>query len=220
MIRQLQPVLDDPDQLLQRFWEMQDLSEEKTAVTSDEKQAMDHFVQNTTRNDDGRYCVCLPRCENPPILGQSRKNALRRYLANERSLKKQGRLNAFNAVVEEYLTLGHAELVPSEDLTKSPSESYYLPMHGVVKESSTTTNLRVVFDASAKTSTGYSLNDILLPGPSLYPKLTKMINQFRLNKIGMSGDISKMFREISLDKSEYDFHCFIHRGASGELHDY
>ena len=27
----------------------------------------------------------------------------------------------------------------------------------------------------------------------------------------MSGDISKMFREISLDKSEYDFHHFIHR---------
>ena len=93
-------------------------------------------------------------------------------------------------------------------------------MHGLGKESSTTTKLRVVFDASAKTSTGYSLNDILLPGPSLYPKLTKMINQFRLNKIGMSGDISKMFREISLDKSEYDFHRFIHRGTSGELHDY
>ena len=129
-------------------------------------------------------------------------------------------MNAFNAVVEEYLTLGHAELVPSEDLTKSPSESYYLPMHGVVKESSTTTKLRMVFDTSAKTSTGYSLNHILLPGPSLYPKLTKMINQLCLNKIGMSGDISKIFREISLDKSEYDFHRFIVRGALGELHDY
>ena len=79
---------------------MQDLSEEKTAVTSDEQQAMDHFIRNTTRNDDGRYCVCLPRRDNPPTLGQSRKNALRRYLANEQSLKKQGRLNAFNAVVE------------------------------------------------------------------------------------------------------------------------
>ena len=67
----------------------------------------------------------------------------------------------------------------------------------------------MVFDASAKTSTGYSLNDILLPGPSLYPKLTKMFNQFHLNMIGMSGDISKMFREISLDKSEFEFHRFI-----------
>ena len=75
--RQLQPVLDDPDQFLQQFWEMQGLSEEKTAVTSDEQQAMNHFVRNTTRNDDGCYFVCLPRRENPPILGQLRKNALR-----------------------------------------------------------------------------------------------------------------------------------------------
>ena len=139
---------------------------------------------------------------------------------NELSLKKRGKLDAFNAVVEEYLMLGHAELVPPEDLTKSSSQSFYLSMHGVVKESSTTTKLRAVFDASAKTSSGYSLNDTLLPGPSLYPKLTKIINQFRLNKIAMSGDISKMFREISLDKSEYDFHHFIHRDMSGKLQDY
>ena len=85
-------------------------------------------------------------------------------------------------------------------------------MHGVVKESSTTTKLRVVFDASAKTSTGYSFNDIRT--------FIKMINQFRLNKICMSGDTSKIFHKISLDKSEYDFHHFIHRGALGELHDY
>ena len=35
--RQLQPILDDPDQLLQWFWEMQELSEEKTVVTADEQ---------------------------------------------------------------------------------------------------------------------------------------------------------------------------------------
>ena len=218
--RQLQPVLDDTYRLLQRFWEMEDLSEDKAAVRSDEQRAMDHFVCNTTRNDNGHYCVRLPRSENPPILGQSRKNTLRRYLMNELSLKKRGKLDAFNAVVEEYLMLGHAELVPPEDLAKSSSQSFYLPMHGVVKESSSTTKLRAVFDASAKTSSGYSLNNTLLPGPSLYRKLAKIINQFGLNEIAMSGDISKMFREISLDKFEYEFHRFIHRDMSGKLQDY
>ena len=42
--RQLQPILDDPNQLLQWFWEMQVLSEEKTTVTSDEQQGLDHFI--------------------------------------------------------------------------------------------------------------------------------------------------------------------------------
>jgi len=43
---------------------------------------------------------------------------------------------------------------------------YYLPMHGVVKAESSTTKLRIVFDASVKTSNGQSLNNILLTSPS------------------------------------------------------
>ena len=55
---------------------------------------------------------------------------------------------------------------------------------------------------------GHPLNDILLQGPSLYPLLTTVTAQFRRHKIGMSADISKMFREISLTESDQDFHRF------------
>ena len=51
----------------------------------------------------------------------------------------------------------------------APTPLSYLPMHGVYKESSSTTKLRVVFDASAQTSTNTSLNDILSVGPTLHP---------------------------------------------------
>ena len=49
--------------------------------------------------------------------------------------------------MEEYFKLGHAE---PEDLHKPPSEVFYLPVHAVHKESSTTTKIRAVFDASMK----------------------------------------------------------------------
>ena len=94
------------------------------------------------------------------------------------------------------MQLHHAEVVPPDELHTAPPAVFYLPMHGVVKDSSTTTKTRVVFDASAKSRSGFSLNDTLLPGPSLYPLLLSILNRFWLPLIGMSADISKMFREV------------------------
>ena len=71
-------------------------------------------------------------------------------------------------------------------------------MHGVVKDSSMTTKLRVVFHASAKTNTEFALNDLLIPGTSLYISLPT-VNKFTRHRIGMSVDILKMFREVVLN---------------------
>lgn len=46
-------------------------------------------------------------------------------------------------------------------------DAYFIPHHAVLKASSSTTKLRVVFDASRKSSSGSSLNDILMIGPTI-----------------------------------------------------
>ena len=45
--------------------------------------------------------------------------------------------------------MDHAEVVPETDLTRPEGDCYSLPIHGVIKDSSCTTKLRIVFDASA-----------------------------------------------------------------------
>ena len=95
---------------------------------------------------------------------KTRQLAPKQYYSNERSLKKKGTWEQFQSVVREYADLDLTELVPRDELQRPTRTVYYLPMHGVVKDSSTTTNLRVVFDASVKT--GFALNDLLIPGPS------------------------------------------------------
>ena len=97
--------------------------------------------------------------------------------------------------------------MPPHDLTSS-KEHYYLPMHGVSKASSTTTKLRVVFDASAKSSNSLSLNETLATGPTLYPTL---VLRFRLHKIALSADINKMYRAVHLDPKDRDLHRFLCR---------
>ena len=53
-----------------------------------------------------------------------------------------------------------------------------------------------------------SLNDTLLPTPNLYPLLTDVLLEFRTHHIAVTGDVHKMFREIALDKRDWDMHRF------------
>ena len=114
----------------------------------------------------GHYVVQLPRKNEQSPLGSSRAQAIDRFMINERSLIRKGTHKQFQAVVREYLDLKHAEPVPPSDQS-GQTEHYYLPMHGVTKASSTSTKLREVFDASARTTTQLSLNDILHSGPTI-----------------------------------------------------
>ena len=94
-------------------------------------------------------------------------------------------------------------------------------MHAVRKESSTTTKLRVVFDASAKTASGASLNDQLLVGPTVHSSLIDVLIRFRRHKIAMTTDVSKMYRAILLSKEQRDLHRFVCReDRTQSLRDY
>lgn len=212
--------MEDPEQLLCRFWEVEQLPDDGPPRSDEEQQAVVHFQDTFRRLDDGRYQVSLPWKLAAPELGASREVALRRYCQNERSRKRQGTWDMYCDEVNNYSQLGHAELVPPKDLGKPDSMIYYLPMHGVEKSCSTTTKLRVVCDASAKTSSGVSLNDTLLVGPSLYPRLTSVVNRFRVPRIGMTADVSKMYRQIALHPDKTDYHRFLQRDEAGVMRDW
>jgi len=207
-----------PDNLvddLSTLWELDRVPAAPTLSPEDEK-AVDDFHSSFVRKDN-RFHVQLPRVKDPPLLGDSRRMAVSRLLANERSLSSKGKLEAFDVVMREYMTLDHAELVPKSDLSTRPH--CYLPVHGVFKDSSTTTKCRAVFDASARTSSGASLNDTLLAGPTLYPPLVDVLIRFRRHQFAMSSDISKMFREIMLLQPERDLHRFLLRDSDGIIQD-
>ena len=118
--------------------------------------------------------------------------------------------------MEEYIKLRHAEVVPEVDLEKPPDQVFYLPMHAVRKDSSTTTKLRIVFDASAQSSSGVSLNDTLLVGHTVHPPLIDVLLRFRFYRIALTADVSKMYRAIQLINSDRDLHRFVWRKCPDE----
>ena len=63
---------------------------------------------------------------------------------------------------EQYLTSDYISVVDNPE-----DDRYYMSHHVVFKESSDTTKIRIIFDASAKTNTGISLNDALMVGPTI-----------------------------------------------------
>ena len=204
------------DDLLQKFWETEETPLTEPALNPEERSAIHHFKANHTRTENGRFVVPLPRKGNVKPLGESRTQTVRRFLSLERNLHSKNQFKDFGTVMEEYFKLGHAEPVPCQDLEKSPGEVFYLPMHAVRKDSSSATKIRAVFDASMKTSSGISLNDMLTVGPTVHPSLVEVLLRFRMHRIALVADISKMYRAVELPPADRDLHRFVWRSNPNE----
>lgn len=115
--------------------------------------------------------------------------------------------------LEGYEQEGIIEEVPPSEL-ESTHPTYYLPHRPVVHESSSSTKVRPVFDASAVSYHGISLNNSLETGPSLNPDLVETLLRFKRWQVALPRDITKAFLQISVREEDQDVHRFLwkHKG--------
>ncbi|XP_018375251.1 PREDICTED: uncharacterized protein LOC108769020 [Trachymyrmex cornetzi] len=198
-------VEDDLYELIHRFWELDEVVPAKASILSSEELACEeHFVSTHSRNKDGRCIVRLPFCKPVEQLGDSKKKATRMMLklSNKLSVNSEY-LKLYSDFLDEYETLKHMRIV-SNDLPE-PNHAFYLPHHGVLKEQSLTTKLRVVFNGSSVTTSGFSLNDLLHTGAKLQTELFDVLIWFRRFRYVFSSDIEKMYRQIEVHKDDWNF---------------
>lgn len=163
------------ENLLLRFWTQEETSLIKESSLSPEEQICEeHYKVTHSRDSQGRYIVRLPFKKPINSLGDSKKEALRSLnrLSKRMNSDYQYR-ERYSDFIREYEELNHMRRVPKKELNVSPT--YYLPHHGVLREQSTTTKLRVVFNASSPTETGSSLNDILHSGRKLQNEISDVL---------------------------------------------
>ncbi|XP_070067224.1 uncharacterized protein [Drosophila virilis] len=174
------------DELIRRFWKLESCTEPESSPNREERDCEAHFQANFKRLPTGEHSARLPLRLSLDQLGDSYQQALRRFLNLERKLDRNPTLKTqYAAFMKEYLDLNHMSLVSSAALGQC---KYYLPHHCVLKEDSTT-KLRVVFDGSAATTSGHSLNDALMAGPTIQPKLFSILMRFRTFAVTLTGDI-------------------------------
>ena len=91
-----------------------------------------------------------------------------------------------------------------------------MPHHAVVKEDSLTTKVRVVFDGSARSSSGISLNDALMVGPTLQDDLFSQLLRFRSRKYALTADMEKMYHQIRVHPEDALYKKILYRANPNE----
>lgn len=201
---------------VKRFWEIEEISA-KPPLCVEERNCEIHFETTVTRDANGRFIVKLPlKSEIIHKIGETKHQALRRFQTLERKFDKQPSLQSdYSQFINEYIKLGHMKLSP-ENASSPDLPIIYLPHHAIIKESSVTTKLRVVFDGSAKSDTGVSLNDALMLGPTIQQDLISIILRFRTHKYVLTADIAKMYRQVKVDEAHTQLQRIIWRNSRNE----
>ena len=156
--------------------------------------------------DGQRYKVSLPWKEyHPPLpdhydLCRKRLESLMRRLRQNPQLLKE-----YDRIIYDQLEKGMIQKVSQSNVVSD--RVHYLPHHGVVRHDKATSKLRVVYDASAR-STGPSLNDYLYTGPKFGQSIFDILLRFRHQRVALTGDIEKAFLMVSVREKDRDSFAF------------
>lgn len=204
---------------LHKFWDL-----ESVGICHQEVNAVDNnpvlkTFSETVKFKDGRYEVALPwkSVSDKCSLQNNEKLAKRRLSCLMHKFKTDSKLQEeYDAVFKSYEQEGIIEEVPESEMN-GPYPTFYLPHRPVIREISTTSKVRPVFDASAVSYNGISLNHCLESGPSLNPLLVEVLIRFRRWKVALTADITKAFLQINVRKEDRDVHRFLWN-INGNIH--
>ena len=200
--------MHDGNLCVRDFWSLETIGIRDNPVDSDDEKAQQLFDKSVT-HVDGRYQVQFPWKQFPPPLPSNYKLAYGRLRSTWTRLGSSSELlDKYDAVIQQQLATGIIEKVAVD--TDSDNPVHYIPHHAVITPAKTTTKIRIVYDASAKTSThNPSLNDCMLRGPVILEDLAGLLLRFRSHPIAIVADIEKAFHQVSLCPRDRDVTRFL-----------
>lgn len=192
---------------LTKFWALEHLGVLDDPLRNDDDMALATFRKSVTRTSDGRYICSWPWKMDNGNLPSNFNKCLGRLRSTLRRLQHDTDLyDKYDRIIQEQLKLNIIEEVA---LGQRDGPIHYIPHQPVITPQKTTTKVRIVYDASCKTSNGKSLNDYLFRGPVLLPELPGMLLRFRATPIPLLADVEKAFLQLELKLSDRDATRFL-----------
>ena len=126
----LATIQDPPlsEDLLRKFWEIEDPYSREPTLSIDEKTVVDHFQRTHQRDETSRFVVPLPQKGDAVPLGESRTSANRRFKILERSLHAKCQLEESAECLNEYFQLGHAKQIPPKESIETTTTCQCMPL--------------------------------------------------------------------------------------------
>lgn len=168
------------DDKLKRFWDLESLG-----VNQDVPDVYVQFERQISMKG-GRYEVALPWKESHGTLPSNYELSLKRLTGLLRRLRQSPEVfQQYDKVIRDQLDKGIVEIVNETKIQNGVV--HYLPHDPVVRSDKSTTKLRIVYDASAK-SNGSSLNDCLYAGPKFGQNIMDILLRFRTHRIALAAE--------------------------------
>ncbi|GBN30439.1 hypothetical protein AVEN_268590-1, partial [Araneus ventricosus] len=189
---------------IKKFWQLESIGIKDDPSHNEVDQSLETF-EKTVRYKDNRYEVELPWKRDCHELNDNYSVAKKRLHSLVRRFKENPDLNLqYRETLHDYEKNGIIEKVPNpENPINKPV--FYMPHQPVFRDESSTTKMRIVFDASSSHSLQHlSLNDCLWPGLNLNSNIFDILINFRLNKFAFISDIEKAFLQLTLAEKDRD----------------
>ena len=173
------------------------------------------LIQENLRYDEENGCwvASYPFLYPRENLKGNKAIAVKSLQSTEKTLLKNSDwAKVYDEQITDMVNRGVARIVSREELESFNGHINYLPHLAALNPKSTSTPVRICFDASRPQGGGPSLNQVLAKGPDRFlNNLAGVILGFRNGKVAAKGDVSKMYNCIKLEDSDAYLQCFLWR---------
>ena len=190
--------LQELNEQLRAFWELEALG------IQGEESTLHNQFEKVVRFVNERYQVPLPWKEYHNPLPDNYQLCVTRLKGLLHQLRQDPAiLKEYDGIIRDQLEKGIIEAVSTDE--QLSGTLHYLPHHAVVRQDKSTTKVRIVYDALAKSaSNNPSLNECLHKGPKFNQLIFDLLVQFRSYEVALTADLEKAFLMVAVDEADRD----------------